>query len=87
MHAHRGYINLYESGYYHRKGKPGTLDVYAADVYGSYRDALEHAEKTRGYIGTIPIVWLDHSERPANAGDSQPIPLRETRNQFKESHA
>lgn len=87
MIAHRGYINLYESGYYHRKGKPGTLDVYAADVYGTREEAEKKAEPDRGYIGTISIVWLDKVTREANPVDSQPLPLRETRNNFKEAHA
>lgn len=87
MKSHRGYINLYESGYYHRKGKPGTLDVYAADVYATAQQAMQMAEPGRGYIGTVPLVWLDSKDRVANPPDSQPIPLRETRKDFKDHHS
>lgn len=37
----KGYMNIYRSGYYHRKGKPKAFDRHAGDIYPTVAAALE----------------------------------------------
>lgn len=85
------WINLYRQGHYHRVGKPGTLPFHAGDTYESREAARADVDLEAPYIATVPLVlvpehmngfaWgqLQGAPYPAT---SEPVPLRETRNQF-----
>jgi hypothetical protein len=77
-----GYMNLYRSGFYHRKGKAGACDAHGGDVYLDYADAVAQAEPDRGYFATIPIQWDAEDPIARNPDDSVPIPISVSRKEF-----
>lgn len=75
----KGWINLYRSGHFHRCGKPHVAERHAGDVYLDEAAARADIDPPELYIATVPIEWSDPDTVCANAADSTPVPLRETR--------
>ena len=76
----KGWINLYRSGYFHRCGKPAVCERHAGDVYLDEAAARRDIDPPELYVATVPIEWDDPDDCVrANAEDSTPVPLRETR--------
>lgn len=76
------YMNIYKSGWFHRAGKPLTLDRHAGDLYDSYAQAIADIEPASHYIATVPVVYEDVEDIKANPADSVPIPLNVSRRLF-----
>lgn len=74
-----GYINVYRSGYFHRRGKPGVCDRHGGDVYLSREQALADVNPRTHYVDTVPVTWEEQDPPDANPADSQPISLALTR--------
>jgi hypothetical protein len=76
------YMNIYEQGYYHRTGKPGTLNAHPGDLYDSYAAAKADVDPDAPYIATVGFEW----DAPANIAvygpDSVPVSLGITRKAF-----
>lgn len=82
-----GFINIYKSGWFHRKGKPNMLDRHPGDIYLTMEAAKLDIDPAAAslYVGTVPIMWIEPDDALAvNPADSHPIPLRETRRQLGE---
>lgn len=74
-----GYMNIYRSGYYHRKGKPNAFDRHAGDVYPTAELAVKDIHPKSHYIGTIPITWQEETMPHVNPPESEPVSLKFTR--------
>lgn len=74
-----GFMNLYQSGFYHRRGKPGDINVHGGDVYLTRKAALDAVDAKAGYMATIQIQYVGHEYPLANPADSTPTPLWITR--------
>lgn len=82
-----GFINIYKSGWFHRKGKPNMLDRHPGDIYLTMEAAQQDIDPAAAalYVGTVPIMWIEPEDALAlNAPDSHPVPLRESRRQLGE---
>lgn len=78
------WVNLYRSGWFHRIGKPGTMNMHAGDCYPTWEDAVKAAEPTSHYITTVAItVTADHELFWVNGQDSKPVPLSVSRGTVK----
>lgn len=65
-----GYMNLYHSGFYHRRGKPGDINVHGGDVYLTRYEALAAVEVEAGYIATIVVQYVADAYPMSNAANS-----------------
>ncbi len=80
------YMNIYRSGWFHREGKPNTLDRHAGDLYDSREQAMADIDPPSHYIATVPVQWTDPDDGvAANPADSVPIPLSVSRKRFRET--
>lgn len=61
-----GWINVYESGYYHRAGKPGAFDRHAGDIYADKDVAMREVDPVELYIDTVPVFWTEQHSIEAN---------------------
>lgn len=81
----RLWVNLYRQGWYHRAGKPGTMNIHPGDMYATFDKAIADIDPDAPYVGTVPVDVLDGvwaEDAPAFAeypADSVPRPIRETR--------
>lgn len=55
----RGWINIYRSGFWHPRGKPGAVDLHGGDVYMSRADALKAIAPMSHYVDTIAVDFRD----------------------------
>lgn len=78
------YINLYKQGFYHRAGKPGTMEVHPGDMYASREAAIADINHDAPYVGTF-IVLLGANEFGTYPEHSEPVSLRESRKWFAPS--
>lgn len=75
------YLNVYQSGYYHRLNKPGQFNCHPGDLYPTYEGAVDDVdpEARHLYLGTfevnIPAALLGDCNPP----DSVPTPLSVSR--------
>lgn len=76
------WINIYRSGYFHRKGKPDTVDRHAGDMYESKELALANIQPMSAYVDTVQVTYVDDEDVHANPSDSVPTPLSATRGEF-----
>lgn len=76
-----GFMNLYQSGFYHRRGKPGDINVHGGDVYLTRKAALASIAGA-GYMATIQIQYVGHEYPLANPPESEPTKLSITRAQI-----
>lgn len=74
-----GFVNIYRSGWFHREGKPLTMDRHTGDIYESYEQAIKDIDPPSHYIATVGISWLDVENVRANPADSVPVPLSVSR--------
>lgn len=74
-----GFVNIYRSGWFHRKGKPNTLDRHTGDIYDSLEQAIKEINPASHYIATVGISWVDEENVQPNPPDSVPVPISETR--------
>lgn len=87
MKIMQGAINIYKSGHYHRKGKPGQYDRHPGDIYPTMEAALGDIDPLAVdkdgnslYVATTPVQWLEPDDTlECNPPDCVPIPLSETR--------
>lgn len=77
------WMNVYRSGWFHREGKPDTLDCHAGDFYET-REAAEAAiDPPHHYVATVSFeLTAAPALLRANAADSTPVPLSESRRRF-----
>ena len=79
------YMNIYRSGWFHREGKPNTLDRHAGDLYDSREQALADIDPPSHYIATVPVQWEDPEDIVANPAASVPVALSVSRKRFREN--
>lgn len=82
MTKRTSWMNIYKSGYFHRKGKPDTLDVHAGDFYDSYEQAIKEIDPPSHYVATVPFEWEDVEGITVNPSDSVALPLSATRKRW-----
>ena len=75
------WMNVYRSGWFHRAGKPLTLDIHAGDFYCSEESARAAIDPPAAYVATVPFTFTGPVQRE-NAADSQPLPISATRRLF-----
>lgn len=74
------FLNLYRSGWFHRAGKPNTLNRHAGDCYTTRKQALADIEPITHYIATVAVLYRDpEGLLKCNDGNSKPVPLHVTR--------
>lgn len=75
------WINLYAQGWYHRIGKPGTMNAHPGDLYASKAAAMVDIDPNAPYIATVACYVPDdvHGLKVYGA-DATPQPLSTTRN-------
>ena len=77
------WMNVYKSGWFHREGKPLTLDRHAGDFYETREQAIKDIEPASHYIATVPFIYDEPDEDlRANPADSVPTPLSVSRKRF-----
>lgn len=80
----QSWMNVYRSGFFHREGKPNTLDRHAGDLYDSEAEALRQIFPKSHYIATVPVEWDDPEDIKPNPPSSIPVPLSVSRRKFAE---
>lgn len=83
------WMNLYRQGWYHRAGKPGTMNVHPGDLYPSEAAAKADIDHLAPYIDTVSF------EVPAGLvpslavypQESEPTGLAKTREQWRQIQA
>lgn len=80
--ARTSWMNIYAQGYYHRTGKPNTLNAHPGDLYPTREAALADIDPDAPYIATVSFVWDAPEDIQAYPEDSTPVPLSVTRKQF-----
>lgn len=77
------YMNLYQAGWFHRKGKPGTVDVHPGDFYVDRAKAVAEIDRPELCCGTVAFDYTVPAghELVVNPEDSVAIPLSVTRRQ------
>jgi hypothetical protein len=75
------YMNLYKAGWFHRKGKPGTVDIHPGDFYPNRGKAVAEIDRPELYLGTIPFEYEvpEDSLLVVNDENSVAIPLSVSR--------
>lgn len=76
------WMNVYRSGFFHREGKPLTVDRHAGDFYETREQAIADIEPRSHYIATVPFVYVDDQDVTANPADSIPTPLAASRRMY-----
>lgn len=82
MEKRISWMNIYKSGFFHREGKPLTLDVHSGDFYDTPELAKAHIDPLSHYRGTVSFEWDDAEDIQANPADSVPVPLSVSRKRF-----
>lgn len=83
-----GYMNLYHSGFYHRRNKPdGNVNVHGGDLYLSQADAVDAIEPQAGYITTVVVQYESSVDLVPNGRDLVATPIRESRGLLSEGAA
>lgn len=82
-----GFVNIYRSGWFHREGKPQTMDRHTGDIYESYEQAVRDIDPPSHYVATVGISWVDTENVHANEHDSIAIPLSVSRQAYRDSVA
>lgn len=77
------YMNIYHQGYYHRTGKPSTLNAHPGDLYDTREEAVADIDPNAPYIATVGFEWDAPDGIEAHPQGSQPVPLSMTRKQFQ----
>jgi hypothetical protein len=79
------YLNVYQSGYYHRRGKPGQYNCHPGDLYPTYDGAVEDVDPSARhlYLGTFEVNIPAALLGPCNPPDSVPVPLSQTRRELR----
>lgn len=75
----QGYMNIYRSGFYHRKGKANAYDRHAGDIYPSWEAAVDDIDPISHYIDTVIVSWHEAAQPVINGPDSKPVSLKLTR--------
>lgn len=73
-----GWCNLYQQGWYHRAGKPGTMTLHPGDLYPTREDALADIDHDAPYVGTAFVQWEHPEHKPpvqVFPDVSTPVPL------------
>ena len=84
----KAWMNMYAQGYYHRVGKPGTLNLHPGDLYETEEEALADVDKNAPYLCTVS-VGLPHGLIGVFSypEDSVPTDLEFTKQAFAEGWA
>ncbi len=79
-----GYMNIYQSGHFHRAGKPNMYDRHPGDIYPSYEAAVADVDPPNLYLCTVKVTWYEDIKPVPNGADSKPIPLSVSRRMLKD---
>lgn len=83
-----GFMNLYHSGFYHRRDKPdGNVNVHGGDMYLTRAEAVNAIEPRAGYITTIKFEANLPMQVQPNGSDLTAMPIRESRGLMSEGAA
>lgn len=85
--ANFGFVNIYKSGVFHRRGKPRAYDRHPGDIYPTQKAAEADIDWDAGYVATAPIQWYEDKAVDPNPESSEPIPLAVTRRPYNEKLA
>lgn len=66
MYTKHGWINIYQSGYWHPAGKPGAFNRHAGDIYPSLAEAIANIDPVSHYVDTVNVVWNDKHDVKVN---------------------
>lgn len=74
MVKHRGFVNIYRSGMFHREGKPTAYNRHPGDIYPTQDEALQDIDPRAAhlYVCTVPIAWAEPMKVQPNPRDSVP---------------
>ncbi len=84
MTKRTSWMNIYRSGYFHREGKPLTLDCHAGDFYDSEERAKAEIDPPSHYIATVSFEWDDVDGITENPADSVPVSIGVSRKRYAE---
>lgn len=87
MAKRTSWMNIYAQGYYHRTGKPNTLNAHPGDLYDTEKEAKEDIDPDAPYITTVGFEWDAPEGIEAYPKDSTPVSLSVTRKQFAQKLA
>lgn len=75
------FLNVYQSGYYHRLNKPHQYNCHPGDLYPSYEAALNDVDPAAAhlYLGTFEVNIPASLLGDCNGPDSVPVPLSTSR--------
>lgn len=73
------YMNIYIQGFYHRCGKPGTLNAHPGDLYDTREEAVADIDSNAPYITTVGFEWDAPEDIQAYPEGATPVPLGVTR--------
>lgn len=79
MTKRTSWMNIYKSGFFHREGKPLTLDCHAGDFYDTKAQAVAVIDPPSHYLATVSFEWDDVDNIQTNPADSVPVPLSVSR--------
>lgn len=84
----QAWMNLYAQGWYHRAGKPGTLNLHPGDLYPSEEAARADIDTEAPYLGTVAVTLPDNVVGVDSYGpESKPIALSHSRVYHKQGYA
>lgn len=78
----KGWINVYQSGHFHRLNKPCCFNRHGGDIYPTREAALKDIEPPSHYVDTVEIEWVDVKDVQPNPSEATPVPLSQTRQRF-----
>jgi len=85
MAKRTSYMNIYAQGFYHRCGKPSTLNAHPWDLYDTWDEALADIDKDAPYITTVGFEWDAPEGIQAYPEGSIPVGLSVTRKKFQKA--
>lgn len=83
----KSWMNIYCQGYYHRTGKPQTLNCHPGDLYDTEDEARADIDPAAPYIGTVGFEWDAPDNIEVYPDGSAPVPLSVTRKAFVQAVA
>ncbi len=82
MTIRTSWMNIYKSGFFHREGKPLTLDCHSGDFYDTKDQALAVIDPPSHYLATVSFEWDDVDNIQTNPADSVPVALSVSRKRY-----
>lgn len=85
MRLKTSWMNVYRAGYLRERGQPSALDFHGGDFYDTPLEAMQHIAAPEAYVGTVQVTYPVANDVTANAADSVPVPLEQTRPLFRDT--